>query len=169
VGISKRFHGHFCPAQRIGVQWQWQFSSGFWRCSRRGLGSDNEAMMNKQLVEVVLPRLARTLYHELERYRSGKLDEDEFSTCFENLLQRQHRWLMARGVPEMRAALAIHGAVLVLSMPGLRAEAAEEGLPLEVMEQRAIREAATDVASNFGVPPVKAMRILSKIVARYGD
>ena len=73
------------------------------------------------------------------------------------------------GVPEMRAALAIHGAVLVLSMPGLRAEAAEEGLPLEVMEQRAIREAATDVASNFGVPPVKAMRILSKIVARYGD
>jgi hypothetical protein len=125
--------------------------------------------MNKQLVEVVLPRLARTLYHELERYRSGKLDEDEFSTCFENLLQRQHRWLMARGVPEMRAALAIHGAVLVLSMPGLRAEAAEEGLPLEVMEQRAITEAATDVASNFGVPPVKAMRILSKIVARYGD
>src|SRR5438876_1193781 len=77
VGISRRFHGHFCPAQRIGVQWQWQFSSGvFGACSRRGLGSDNEAMMNKQLVEVVLPRLARTLYHELERYRSGKLDED---------------------------------------------------------------------------------------------
>ena len=37
-------------------------------------------------------------------------------------------------------------AVLILSGPGLRAEAEESKLPLEMIEYRAIREAAADVA-----------------------
>ena len=125
--------------------------------------------MSKQLMEVVLPRLARPLYRQLKRYRAGQLDDAEFTRGFESLLRRQHAWLAHRGVPETRAALAIHGAVLILSGPGLRAEAAEAKLPLEVIEYRAIQEAATDVSLNYGLSERKALRILSSIVARYGD
>ncbi len=124
--------------------------------------------MSKQLVEIVLPRLAKTLYRELQRYRSGQLDEKEFTHCFEQLLQRQHAWLITRGASEVRAALAIHGAVLVLSHPGLRAEAAETGLPLEVIEYRAIRDAAQDIERNYGISERKASRAISAVVARYG-
>lgn len=125
--------------------------------------------MSKQLMKVVLPRLARPLYRQLQRYRSGKIDDDEFTRGFDSLLRRQHAWLAKRGVSEVRAALAIHGAVLVLSGPGLRAEATESGLPLEVIEYRAVREAAADVAKNFGLKEEKAMRIIGGILARYGD
>ena len=125
--------------------------------------------MSKQLVELVLPRLARTLYRELQRYRAGKVSEIQFTRSFEDLLQKQHSWLTDRGVSQVRAALAIHGAVLVLSNPGLRAEAAESRLPLEVMEFRAIRDAAADVARNYSVPQDKAFNVIRDIVARYGD
>lgn len=125
--------------------------------------------MSKQLMEIVLPRLARPLYRQLQRYRAGQLDDAQFTQGFESLLRRQHAWLADRGVPEARAALAIHGAVLVLSGPGLRAEAAETQLPLEVIEHRAIREAAADVARNYGINERKAVRVISSIVARYGD
>jgi len=125
--------------------------------------------MSKQLVELVLPRLARTLYRELQRYRAGKVSETQFTRSFEDLLQKQHSWLTDRGVSQVRAALAIHGAVLVLSNPGLRAEAAESRLPLEVMEFRAIRDAAADVARNYSVPQDKAFNVIRDIVARYGD
>ncbi len=125
--------------------------------------------MSKQLMKVVLPRLARPLYRQLQRYRSGKIDDDEFTRGFDCLLRRQHAWLAKRGVSEVRAALAIHGAVLVLSGPGLRAEATESGLPLEVIEYRAVREAAADVAKNFGLKEEKAMHIIGGILARYGD
>jgi hypothetical protein len=125
--------------------------------------------MSRQLIELVLPRLAKTLYRELQRYRAGKLDEDQFSSCFENLLQRQHDWLITHGVSEIRAAVAIHGAVLILSMPGLKAEAAEQGLPLEVVEYRALREAAADMARNYGVSEYKALNAIGKIVARHGS
>jgi hypothetical protein len=125
--------------------------------------------MSKQIVELVLPRLARTLYRELQRYRSGKLNETQFTRSFEDLLQKQHSWLTDRGVSQVRAALAIHGAVLVLSNPGLRAEAAENKVPLEVMEFRAIRDAAQDVSKNYKVRPDRAFDVISKIVARYGD
>ncbi len=125
--------------------------------------------MSKQLMQVVLPRLAKPLYRQLQRYRSGKLDDVQFTRSFDALLRRQHAWLAERGVPEVRAALAIHGAVLVLSGPGLRAEAKESGLPLEVIEHRAIAEAASDVAKNFGIKKNKAFRVISGIVARYGD
>ncbi len=124
--------------------------------------------MGKQLVELVLPRLARNLYGELQRYRAGKLDEKQFTECFEGLLQRHHAWLLTRGVPELQAALAIHGAVLILSHPGLRAEAAENKVPLEVIEARAIKDAAADVAKNYDVPEAKAYTVISRIVARYG-
>ena len=124
--------------------------------------------MSKQVIEIVLPRLAKTLYRELRRYRAGKLDEAEFTRSFEDLLQRQHTWLITRGVPDVVAALAIHSAVLILSGPGLRAEASESKLPLEMIEYRAIREAAADVAHNYGIKEHKAYQIIGKIVARYG-
>ena len=125
--------------------------------------------MSKQLMKVVLPRLARPLYRQLQRYRAGKIDDDEFTRGFDSLLRQQHAWLAKHGVSEVRAALAIHGAVLVLSGPGLRAEATESGQPLEVVEFRAVKEAASDVAKNFGLDEEKAMRIISGILARYGD
>jgi hypothetical protein len=124
--------------------------------------------MSKQVIEVVLPRLAKTLYRELRRYRAGKLNETEFTHCFEDLLQRQHSWLITRGVSDVGAALAIHSAVLILSGPGLRAEAAENNLPLEIVEYRAIREAAADVARNYGIKEGKAYRVIGNLVGRYG-
>lgn len=123
----------------------------------------------KRLMKVVLPRLARPLYRQLQHFRDGKLNEEQFSQKFDALLRTQHDWLVSRGVPDSRAAVAIHGAVLVLSGPGLRAEAGETGLPLEVIEYRAIREAATDVSRNFGIDPYHAFDAISTVVARYGD
>lgn len=125
--------------------------------------------MSKQLMDVVLPRLARPLYRQLQRYRDGELDEAQFTRDFEALLQRQHAWLASRGVSEARAALAIHAAILVLSSPGLRAEAAETGRPTELIEFEAVREAADDVSRNYGLEFRLAVQIISKMVARYGD
>jgi hypothetical protein len=124
--------------------------------------------MSKQLMNLVLPRLARPLYRQLQRYRAGELDDRQFTKGFESLLRRQHAWLARRGVPEVRAALAIHGAVLVLSGPGLRAEAAETGIPLEVVEHKAVCEAAEDVAHSYGMSERLATHVISRIVARYG-
>jgi hypothetical protein len=124
--------------------------------------------MSKQLIDLVLPRLAKTLYRELKRFKAGHLDETEFSECFENLVQRQHEWLIAKGVPEVRAALALHSAVLVLSSPGLRSEAAEQGIPVEIMEFKAIQEAAADVAENYGVNSRRAAEVIGNIVSRFG-
>lgn len=125
--------------------------------------------MNKQLMDVVLPRLARRLYHHLQMYRAGALSDAQFSEKFEALLQTQFAWLAKRGVSELRAALALHGAVLVLSGPGLRAEAAEQGLPLEVIEQRAVMAAAEEVAASYSISTSKAARRIAAIVALYAD
>jgi hypothetical protein len=125
--------------------------------------------MNRQLMEVVLPRLARPLYQQLKRYRAGQMSDAQFTKGFESLLRRQHAWLASQGVPEARAALAIHGAVLILSGPGLRAEAHEAGVPLEIIECRAIREAAADLAKNYDVAERQAFKAISRLVARYGD
>ncbi len=125
--------------------------------------------MNKELIELVLPRMAKRLHSQLKRYQSGELDQDGFTRDFENLLHRQYDWLAKRGVPESEAAVAIHAAVLVLSGPGLRAEAESEGLPLEVVEYRAARGAADDIAVNYGVNAKRAFRQISTILAQYGD
>jgi len=125
--------------------------------------------MNKQLMEIVLPRLAQRLHRQLQRYRSGELDDAQFTQNFESLLQKQYAWLAERGVPESRAALAIHGAVLVLSGPGLRAEAEELGKPLEVVEYHAIRSAAKDIADSYGVSESKAFRRIASILAHYAE
>jgi hypothetical protein len=125
--------------------------------------------MGKQLMDIVLPRLARPLYRQLERYRAGELNDAQFTKKFEALLRRQHSWLADRGISAARAALAIHGAVLVLSNPGLRAEAEESNLPLEVVEARAVREAAEDVAQNYGMDERRAAHLIAGIVARYAD
>jgi hypothetical protein len=125
--------------------------------------------MSKQLMEVVLPRLARPLYQHLEQFQLGRLDELQFTKRFEKELQRQHHWLAKRGIEVARAAVAIHAAVIVLSLPGLRSEAQEAGIPLEVLEIRAIREAACDVAHNYGMEHARAVNAISRLVARYGD
>jgi hypothetical protein len=125
--------------------------------------------MSKQLMEIVLPRLARPLYRHLERYWVGEISDQQFTKRFEGLLRRQHAWLSKHGISDARAALAIHAALLVLSKSGLKAEALETGLPLEVIEYRAIKEAATDVANNYGLNERKVFHIISKIVARYSD
>lgn len=126
-------------------------------------------MKSRELMQVVLPRLARPLYRQLKRYRAGQLDDSEFTQGFETLLRRQHAWLAERGVPESHAALAIHGAVLILSSPGLRAEAEQAKLPLELIEFQAVREAARDIASNYDIDFGRATRVIASLVARYGE
>lgn len=123
--------------------------------------------MSKQLMSIVLPRLARPLSQHLERYWTGELSDEEFTNRFEALLRRQHAWLARRGISEVRAAVAIHAGVLVLSKSGLEAEAKEQGLPLEIVEYSAIKDAAWDVARNYGAEERKVVRILSRIFARY--
>ena len=125
--------------------------------------------MSKQLMEIVLPRMAQRLHRQLQMYRAGELNDDQFTQSFEKLLQKQYSWLAERGVSEAKAALAIHGAVLVLSGPGLRAEAEEERLPLEIVEYRAVKAAAEDIAKSYGVGARKAFRRIARILARYGE
>jgi hypothetical protein len=125
--------------------------------------------MSKQLMEIVLPRLARPLYQHLEQFQLGQLDEMQFTKKFEKELQKQHHWLAKRGIEVAKAAVAIHAAVIVLSLPGLRSEAKESNLPLEVLEYRAIREAASDVAQNYGMCKTRAVNAIARLVAKYGD
>ena len=123
--------------------------------------------MSKPLMELVLPRLERRLRRQIHRYRAGKLTDRQFAERFEGLLDKLYDWLGQHGVPEVRAALAIHGAVLVLSGPGLAAEAAETGLPLERVEHMAVRSAASEIAPNYKLPPDKVYAVLARIMARY--
>lgn len=125
--------------------------------------------MSKELMDIVLPRLAQRLNRQLRRYRAGELDDDQFSRKFETLLQQQYTWLANQGIPEVEAAIAVHGAVLVLSGPGLRAEAAEQSLPLELVEYRAICAAAGDIAEHYGIGERRALRRLCGIVAYYAE
>ena len=125
--------------------------------------------MDRQLMELVLPRLARRLHKQLQRYHSGELDHHSFSRNFESLLQRQYAWLSKQGVPQAEAAIAIHAGVLILSSPGLRAEAEQLGLPLEVIEYRAVCQAADDIARNYAVGKTRAIRQITAIVAQYAE
>lgn len=125
--------------------------------------------MSRQLMDIVLPRLAGPLYRHLEKFQTGKLNEAQFTQQFERLLRRQHAWLAQKGISAVRAAVAIHAAVLVLSQPGLKAEAVEANLPLEVVEFRAVKEAAADVTANYGISERKAARLISNLVAHYGE
>ncbi len=125
--------------------------------------------MTKQLMEIVLPRLARPLYQHLEQFQLGRLDELQFTKKFEKELQKQHHWLAERGIEVAKAAVAIHAAVIVLSLPGLRSEAQEAKVPLEVLEFKAIREAASDVEQNYGMDKARAIQSISRLVARYGE
>jgi hypothetical protein len=125
--------------------------------------------MSKQLMDIVLPRLAQRLNRQLRRYRAGELNDSEFSRKFEDLLQQQFAWLANQGIPEVEAAIAVHGAVLVLSSPGLRAEAAEQSLPLEVVEYRAVRAAAADISQNYKIDERRTVRRISAILASYSE
>lgn len=125
--------------------------------------------MGKQLVEIVLPRLAKRLHLQMKRYQDGQLSEAQFTRNFERLLQRQYDWLAGHGIPDTAAALAIHGAVLVLSRPGLRAEAAELKVPMEVIEHRAVRAAAQDISRNYPISVRMAEHKISTIVARHSS
>jgi hypothetical protein len=125
--------------------------------------------MNKQLMDIVLPCLAKRLYRQLERYRAGELNDAQFNRRFEAVLEKQHAWLAKQGVPEAQAAIAIHAAVLVLSSPGMRAEAAEQGIPLEVVEFRALRTIACEISSHYGLSASQVTRQMSAIVAQYAE
>jgi hypothetical protein len=125
--------------------------------------------MSRELMDLVLPRLAQRLNRQLRRYKAGRLDEAQFSARFERLLQQQHAWLANRGISEVDAAVTVHGAVLVLSGPGLRAEAEEESVPLEVVEFRAVRAAAADIAEHYGINPRRAVKRISDLVACYDE
>ncbi len=125
--------------------------------------------MSKPLMEIVLPRLARPLYRHLERYWMGELSDSQFTRKFEALLRRQHAWLAQHGVPDARAAVAIHAALLILSKSGLQAEAEERKLPLEVIEYRAIQEAAADVERNYGLKQRKVAAVIGRLFTRYLD
>lgn len=125
--------------------------------------------MAKQLMDIVLPRLARPLYQHLEQFQLGRLDEAQFTRKFEKELQKQHHWLAKHGIEVAKAAVAIHAAVIVLSLPGLRAEAQENGIPMEVLEQKAVNEAAVDLAESYGMDRSRATNAISRLVARYGE
>ncbi len=125
--------------------------------------------MNREPVELVLPRLAQRLNRQLRRHRGGEMDEDTFSAKFEDVLEQQYAWLLDRGVPDVDAAVAVHAAVLVLSGPGLRAEAAEKNLCMEQVEFRAVRAAAEDISENYGLSHLKATRLIGALVALYAD
>jgi hypothetical protein len=125
--------------------------------------------MTNELIEVVLPRLSQRLNRQLRRYQDGQIDDAQFTRRFENLLQQQHAWLANQGVPDIEAALTVHGAVLVLSRAGLRSEAEEQGVPLEIVEFRAVLEAAEDISGYYGVRKDKILRRLVKIVATYSE
>jgi hypothetical protein len=125
--------------------------------------------MNKQLMDIVLPSLARRLHRQLERYRSGELDDSQFNKRFEAVLEKQYSWLAKQGISETEAAIAVHGAVLVLSGPGMRAEAAEVGVPLEVIEQRAIRTVADEISENYEVDQGRVLNKITAIVAQYAE
>jgi len=123
--------------------------------------------MGKELMALILPRLAQRLNRHLRRYQAGEMSDSQFSRHFEGLLQQQYAWLANQGIPELDAALAVHAAVLVLSEPGLKAEAEEEGLPLEVIEYRALLTAASDIADTYEVEERKVAKRLSRLVAAY--
>lgn len=120
-------------------------------------------------MELVLPRLSQRLNRQLRRYQEGRIDDAQFTERFESLLQQQHAWLANQGVPDLEAAVTIHGAVLVLSRAGLRSEAEEQGVPLEVIEFGAVLEAADDIAEFYAVRKEKVLRRLVNIVAAYSE
>jgi len=125
--------------------------------------------MNKTLMELVLPRLAQRLHRQLRRYQAGKLNDAQFSRKFETLMQQQFSWLANQGIPEAEAAIAVHAAVIVLSAPGLHAEADELQVPLEVVEFRAVQGAADDISQNYGVSRQRTLRRISSLVAEYAE
>ena len=125
--------------------------------------------MARQLMDIVLPRLARPLHRHLERYQLGEMTEAQFTRKFEQVLQRQHDWLASRGVKEAKAAVAIHAAVIILSQPGLRAEAFDHQLPFELIENRAIGEASQDVSASYGMDRRRAAEAIARLVARHGE
>jgi hypothetical protein len=124
--------------------------------------------MGHQVMEMLLPRLAKRLYGQVKRFRAGKLSEEEFAQQFASLLQKQYVWLARQGIAEREAALAIHAGVLVLTRPGLCAAASEMGIPAEIVETRAIQNAAKDVAQHYPIDVNSAFEVLADMLACYG-
>src|SRR5260370_37251055 len=108
----------FCPFgfTSLELKWRGQIRSLGEKC-RSGITGGcaysflENCTMNNQLIEIVLPRLARPLYHQLQQYQSGQMDDDQFTRRFEPLLRRQHVSLAKLGVPSARAWVSIPGAV----------------------------------------------------------
>lgn len=125
--------------------------------------------MSKQLIDIVLPNLAKQLRSKLRRYQAGKLSDAEFAQDFTDLLQKQFSWLAEQGLSDTDAVLTIHAALVVLSQPGLRIEAAQRGLPLEIVERQAVRTAAADLAKHYEVDEAFAFDSIAEVVAHYGE
>lgn len=125
--------------------------------------------MAMPLMKLVLPHLAEQLQCQLERYHSGAVNEEEFAHDFAALLKGQYDLLSDQGVSQREAALTIHAAVLVLSRPGLRAEAEERNLPLELVECEALRSAANYLSSNYALKERWVFSRLGDIVAEYWE
>src|SRR5262249_38184493 len=110
---------------------------------------------------------AGPLFRDLEKFQTGELNEQQFTSRFEGELNRQHAWLSKKGISAGKAAVAIHAAGLRVRLPGLQAEGGEaKGAPA-VLEMRAIREAAQDVSATYGLPVLKSADAIAVLFAKY--
>jgi hypothetical protein len=125
--------------------------------------------LHRELVDGLLPRLERHLDRSIQRYRAGGLTGKQLTDNFHRALERQFLRLTRQGVAEADAALVIHAVVLILGVPGLRAEAAETQLPVEIIEYRALQAAATDLEQNYQVNARRALRRIAALVAYYRE
>lgn len=122
-----------------------------------------------KVMTFVLPRVRRSLYKALNRLKAGQLEEAQFLAEVEAMLSRRRDTLVKRGLSLARAAIAIHAAVLVCSRPGMQVEAEESCVPLEVIENRTLREAAADVAMLHALPVQRVANALARLVAKCPD
>ena len=125
--------------------------------------------MLSNLMDVLLPRLDRHLRQSTRRYRAGGLNDQQLTDSFHRACRRHYLRLTREGVPEADAALALHAAVLILGGPGLQAEAVENGLPVEVIEYRALQAAAADLEHNYRISARRAFRRIARLMALYRE
>lgn len=124
-----------------------------------------DVVMSKNMLELVLPRIARVLNKQLKSYKAGSMDDETFSTNFDTILQQQCEWLNNQGYQSSDAAITVHAALIVLSSPGLQAEAKRLNLPLEIIEFRAICESSKELAESIGEPQYEVVEKLSCLIA----
>jgi len=131
----------------------------------RSQNAPKENHMSKNMLELVLPRIARVLSKQLKSYKAGRMDDETFSTNFDSILQQQCEWLNNQGYQTADSAITVHAALIVLSSPGLKEEAKRLNVPLEVIEFRAICESSKELAESIGEPLFEVVEKLSCLIA----